>query len=65
MNKLTEKLANVWGKLKKIKHIEIYIAVIFAVIVLGIYLSTIPKKKSEPSNSQNSTENSVTFSSSA
>ncbi len=30
----------IWDKLKKIKHIEVYIAIIFIVILLLIYLST-------------------------
>ncbi len=35
-----------WDKLKKIKHIEIYIAIIFIVILLLIYLSNFSSNKS-------------------
>lgn len=43
-----------FDKLKKVKHIEIYIAVIFIVIILLIYMSNFSKGKSEsPSNKLN------------
>ncbi len=37
MNKLSESLSSLWDKLKKIKHIEIYIALFFATLVLIVY----------------------------
>ena len=39
-------------KLKKIKHIEIYIAVIFLVIILLIYLSNFSSKKKASANDE-------------
>lgn len=36
-----------WDKLKKVKHIEVYIAVIFIVILLLIYLSNFSGKTSK------------------
>lgn len=64
MSNFTSKLKSLWDRIKKVKHIEIYIAVIFAVIILAIYLSTIwsPKKKVPEAN--NSTENEQTLSTS-
>jgi len=47
-----------WDKLKKIKHIEIYIAIIFIVILLLIYLSTSSTKGSSTKN-QNTNDLSV------
>ncbi len=65
MDNIQEKLHSFWDRLKKIKHIEIYIAVIFAVIIIGIYLSTLGSPtKSDSGPGQNSTETSTTFSSS-
>lgn len=62
MNKLTDKLHAAFEKLKKIKHIEIYIAVIFAVIIIAIYLSSLGGKPKETEGSDG-TQN-ETFSSS-
>ena len=42
-----------WDKLKKIKHIEIYIAILFIVILLLIYLSTTKTTKVSSSNNTN------------
>ena len=39
-------------KLKKVKHIEIYIAVIFIVIILLIYMSNFSKNKTENQSSK-------------
>ena len=39
-------------KLKKIKHIEIYVAIIFLVIILLIYLSNFSNKKKSSSNDE-------------
>ncbi len=55
-------MGKVWERLKKIKHIEIYLTVGFAIIIIAIYLSTLGGgKKTE---SQDSTENQQNFSSS-
>ena len=64
MNSLSEKLHGFWDKLKKIKHIEIYIAVIFAVIVIAVYISSLGGSKKTSDIPQNSTQESLTFSSS-
>lgn len=48
-----------WDKLKKIKHIEIYIAILFIVILLLIYLSTTKTTKT----SANTNTNEITISS--
>lgn len=40
MNNLSQKLSSIWDKLKKIKHIEIYIALFFAFIVMLIYFAS-------------------------
>ena len=46
--------SKLFQKLKSIKHIEIIIAVIFAVIVLLIYLSSVnPVKRTQSSASTN------------
>lgn len=54
MNEVKEKKTSFkWlEKLKKIKHIEIYIAVIFLVIILLIYLSNFTDKKKSNSNDE-------------
>lgn len=44
-----------WDKLKKIKHIEVYIAIIFIVILLLIYLSTTSNKASTNEATTNET----------
>lgn len=64
MNNLTEKFHTMFEKIKKIKHIEIYIAIAFAVIIIGIYLSTLISPAKNEDNSQNSTNQTETFSSS-
>jgi len=62
MSSIGEKMGKVWERLKKIKHIEIYLTVGFAIIIIAIYLSTLGGgKKTE---SQDSTENQQNFSSS-
>lgn len=48
-----------FDKLKKVKHIEIYIAVIFIVIILLIYLSNFSKDKPE-SQSNKLNDSSIT-----
>ena len=40
MDNLTHRLSSFWDKLKKIKHIEIYIALIFAAIVMICYFAS-------------------------
>ena len=41
MNNIAQSLKNFWDKLKKIKHIEIYLTAIFAIIIVMIYLSSL------------------------
>lgn len=43
--KLTDKLKILYEKLKKVKHIHIYIAVGLALIVMGIYFLSLPSNK--------------------
>jgi len=53
MNEKEKKASFKWlEKLKKIKHIEIYVAVIFLVIILLIYLSNFSSKKKTNSNEE-------------
>jgi len=53
MNEKEKKASFKWlEKLKKIKHIEIYVAVIFLVIILLIYLSNFSGKKKTNSNEE-------------
>ncbi len=66
MNKLTSSLKSLWDRLKKIKHIEIYLTVIFALIIIAIYLSTLGIGGGKATSTDNNNENSTnTFSSSA
>ncbi len=51
MDKLTEKLKNFFAKLKKIKHIEIYIAVGLACVIAVAYFAFTSPKKEEANNS--------------
>ena len=48
----------IFDKLKKIKHIEVYIAVIFIVLILLIYMST---NKSKGNSKEKSSSNSSTI----
>lgn len=52
MSNFSEKLRVLKDKLKSIKHIEIIVAVVFAIIVIAIYFGAIrsPKKSVENSN---------------
>lgn len=53
MSELQKKSIPKWlEKLKKVKHIEIYIAIIFIVVILLIYLSSVDSQKGK-SNSNN------------
>ena len=63
MNKWTEKLMLLWDRLKKIKHIGLYLALLLAVIVVGIYFTTLSSSKEE-NPSTNLDTNIQTFSSS-
>lgn len=57
MNDNEKKMGFKWfEKLKKIKHIEIYIAVIFIVILLLIYMSNFSKKDTTNNDSNTSGE---------
>ena len=50
-------LKTLWDRLKKIKHIEIYIAIVAALIIIAIYLSSLSfggKDEQSDNNSQNS-----------
>ena len=62
MSSFTDKLSLFWEKLKKIKHIEIYICVIFAIIIVAVYLTSLGVRSDN--SSQNSTQNTTSFSSS-
>lgn len=64
MNSFTEKLRALWDKLKKIKHIEIYIAIIFAVIVIAIYFSSIRSPSKNSGSDTPPTQNEQTLSAS-
>lgn len=56
MNSEKEKKGFKWlEKLKKIKHIEIYISIIFIVIIILIYLSNFSGKTSSKTNNSNIT----------
>lgn len=58
MSEEKEKKSFKWlEKLKKIKHIEIYISIIFIVIILLIYLSNFSGKTSSKTNNSNMTIN--------
>lgn len=61
MSNFTEKLSSLWDKLKKVKHIEIYICVIFAAVIIAVYLTSLGVTSK---GRQNSTENTTSFSSS-
>ena len=61
MSNFTEKLSALWDRLKKIKHIEIYICVFVALMIIGIYFLSFGKSdKTE----QISAESDTSFSSS-
>lgn len=64
MNKWTEKLMLLWDKLKKIKHIGLYLALFLAVVIVGIYFTTLSNPKEE-NPSTNLDTNTQTFSSSS
>lgn len=54
MSELQKKNIPKWlEKLKKVKHIEIYISIIFVVIILLIYLSSVGNKKSTNMTNEN------------
>ena len=40
-----EKFKNLFEKIKKIKHIQIYLVVGLAILMVGVYISTLSKKK--------------------
>ena len=63
MNKWSEKLMALWDKLKKIKHIGLYLALFLAVVIVGIYFTTLSNPKEE-NPSTNLDTNIQTFSSS-
>ncbi len=67
MNKISTSLKSFWERIKKVKHIEIYLTVIFALIIIAIYLSSLGLGKSKASSNidNNNPENIVTFSNSA
>lgn len=56
MNEKEKKFSFKWlDKLKNVKHIEIYIAIIFIVVVLLIYMSTVKNKSPTSSYSKDKT----------
>ncbi len=63
MNNLSDKLTSLWEKLKKIKHIQIYLALFVAFIVLAFYFVSLPKDEKQTSTNNN--QNFETFSTSA
>lgn len=66
MSNLKEKISNIFKKLKSIKHIEIYIALIVALIVCGVYFLNIRSGKSDQNSlSTKNDNNEANFSSSA
>lgn len=65
MSNLREKLTQMFNKLKSIKHIEIYIALIVALIICGVYFIGVSGKKSTTENiSTKKDNNEINFSSS-
>lgn len=46
-------MKKLWNKIKSIKHIEIYAAVVAVVIIVGIYLSTLTGKESGATTTTN------------
>lgn len=64
MSSFTEKLRTLWDRLKKIKHIEIYIALVFAIIVIAIYFLGIRSPSKKDSTPDNPTQSEVTLSTS-
>lgn len=63
MNKWSEKLMLLWDRLKKIKHIGLYLALLLAVVIVGIYFTILSNPKEE-NPSTNLDTNIQTFSSS-
>ncbi len=61
---MSEKLRSLWDRLKKIKHIEIYIAAIVALIIVAVYLTSCLSSPQEKTKQEVSTEKTETFSSS-
>lgn len=63
-SKIKDKVRSFWGKLKGVKHIEIYIGILFAVIVGVIYFSQIDNKQSQNQSSTTNDNVITSFSSS-
>lgn len=51
ISKVKDKIIEVWQKIKKIKHIEIYIAIALAVIIGGVYFAKVSNKPKEDTTS--------------
>ena len=65
MNSLKEKITQIYNKLKKIKHIQIYLAIGLAFIVIVLYFSlAFPSKKVVKNSSTNNDNIETNFSSS-
>lgn len=67
MNKITNSLKSFWEKVKKIKHIEIYLTVIVALIIIAIYISSLGlgSNKQVSTNDKTNENSPTTFSTSA
>ncbi len=63
-SKIKDKLSLLWQKIKNIKHIEIYIALILAVIIGGVYFIKISKNDSHAKDTTTNDTNITNFSSS-
>ena len=57
MGKIKEKILLYFEKMKKIKHIEIYIAIVVALIIVAVYFSTSFTFKSKGQNSSTKEDN--------
>ena len=64
ISKMKDKLSNLWQKIKKIKHIEIYVVVALALVIGVIYFANLSNKSQEKSPSTNNDTNITNFSSS-
>lgn len=57
MSNIKEKLSNLWKKLKAIKHVEIYIGLIIALIICGVYFINVGNHSSDVNSSSTKNDN--------
>ncbi len=67
MNKVLASFKGFWEKIKRVKHIEIYLTIIVALIIIAIYLSSLGlgSSKQTSTNDKNNSNSPTTFSTSA